>query len=121
METGLISIGDDLLSGAAAIAEFLFGSPNERRRVYHLAERGQIPVFYLGATLHARKSILARTISEKEKDTLARGTEPADPGIRGTERGLAQRPVDFRDRRQRPPKAKRKAKTSTPSNLAGEA
>ena len=41
--TGPPALADDLLYGAAAIAEFLFGSAEDRRRVYWLAESGQLP------------------------------------------------------------------------------
>ena len=37
-------LADDLLTGAAAIAVFMFGTEEERRRVYWLADTGQLPV-----------------------------------------------------------------------------
>jgi hypothetical protein len=39
---------EDILRGAAKIAEFLFGNPAERRKVYYLIERGYFPTFRLG-------------------------------------------------------------------------
>lgn len=57
----------DLLRGAEAIAEFLFGSRDERRKVYHLAEKSRLPVFRLGSVLCARKSVLLQWIGEQEK------------------------------------------------------
>jgi hypothetical protein len=60
-------ISDDLLHGAAAIAEFIFGSAAERRRVSHLATNGGLPCFRLGAVLCARKSTLLAWIAEREK------------------------------------------------------
>ena len=56
----------DLLRGAAEIAEFLFGSPNLRRRVYHLAASSNVPVWKLGSTLCARRSTLKLWIAEQE-------------------------------------------------------
>jgi hypothetical protein len=69
------SLADDLLRGAEDIAEFLFGSKGERRRVYWLIERGQLPVFKLGETWFARKSSLISAIEAREqaifKDTAS--------------------------------------------------
>ncbi len=44
-------LADDLLRGADKIAEFLFGDPGQRRKVYHLRECSRLPVFKLGAVL----------------------------------------------------------------------
>jgi hypothetical protein len=60
------ALNTDLLQGAADIAEFLFGSPGERRRIYHLAERSRLPVFRIGVTLCARKSALVAWIEAQE-------------------------------------------------------
>lgn len=54
----------DLLTGAGAIAGFMGVKP---RRVYHLAEKRQLPVFRMGATLCARRSTLVRWIEEMER------------------------------------------------------
>jgi hypothetical protein len=56
----------DLLEGGAAIAEFVFGDAKKRRQVYHLVEAGQLPAFYLGAILCARKSTILANIAERE-------------------------------------------------------
>jgi hypothetical protein len=57
----------DLLRGAAEIAEFLFGNRELRRRVYHLAATSNLTVFFkLGSTLCARRSTLKRWITEQE-------------------------------------------------------
>ncbi|UFW90481.1 hypothetical protein BjapCC829_18865 [Bradyrhizobium barranii] len=61
---------DDLLEGAAAIAEFLFGSRELRRKVYYLAETSKLPVFRLGSVLCARKSVLAGFIKGQEKQPI---------------------------------------------------
>ena len=61
-------LGDDLLRGADAIAEFLFGDRRERRKVYYLTgeTRVQLPHFRLGSTICARKSTLVRWIEASE-------------------------------------------------------
>ena len=57
----------DLLRGADQIATFLFGSPEDRRKVYHLAETSQLPVFRLGSVLCCRRSVLLGWIAEQER------------------------------------------------------
>ena len=57
----------DILEGAAAIAEWLLGTPEQRRRIYWLAEKQSLPVFRLGQTLCARKSTLNQWIGEQER------------------------------------------------------
>jgi hypothetical protein len=64
------ALADDLLFGAEAIAEFLFGDRKKRRRVYHLNTTGQLPLGKMGETLIARKSTLTKHIAKGE--TLAR-------------------------------------------------
>lgn len=66
-------LADDMLRGADKIAEFMFGNPGERRKIYHLAEKSRLPVFRLGSVLCARKSVLLAWITEQE----ARATEPS--------------------------------------------
>jgi hypothetical protein len=58
---------DDLLRGADEISEFLFGSPLQRRKIYHLAERTKIPFFRLGSILCARKTVLLDWVSQQER------------------------------------------------------
>jgi hypothetical protein len=61
-------LSNDLLRGADAIAQFIFG-PTERtgrRKVYYLAECTRIPVFRLGSVLCARRSVLLNWISGQE-------------------------------------------------------
>ena len=60
-------LSDDLLRGANEIATFLFGAAKERRKIYHLARTGSLPVFKLGAILCARKSSLMTWIEEQER------------------------------------------------------
>jgi hypothetical protein len=59
-------LAGDILKGADAIAHFLFGSREYRRKIYYLAERTKIPIFRLGSVLCARKSILMNYILEQE-------------------------------------------------------
>jgi hypothetical protein len=58
------SLSDDLLEGAEAIAEFVFGDKSRRRRVYYLID--VLPIFRLGNTVCARKSALLAAIKERE-------------------------------------------------------
>jgi hypothetical protein len=60
-------LAGDLIQGASAIATHIFGNPAYRRRVYHLAETGKLPVFRLGAAICARKSTIEAWIGEQEK------------------------------------------------------
>lgn len=62
-------LADDLLRGADAIAEFVFGSAKERRKVYYLAtgaKAHRLPVFRMGSVLCARKSSLLQWITTQE-------------------------------------------------------
>jgi len=61
-------LADDMLNGARPIAEFI--GTNERR-VYHLAETKQIPVFRLGGRLTARKSTLRAWIERQEAQAMS--------------------------------------------------
>ena len=61
-----LSLSSDLLRGAEAIAEFMFGDRNKRRLVYHLADTGRLPVFKLGSILCARRTTLIAWIEEQE-------------------------------------------------------
>jgi hypothetical protein len=67
------ALAEDLLRGADQIAEFLFGDPEERRKVYHLAETSRLPVFRLGAVLCARRSVLLEWIAHQENRGWPRG------------------------------------------------
>lgn len=62
-------IGRDLLSGAAEIAEFLYGDKNRKRHVYNLADKG-LPIFRMGGELCGRRSVLASWIAEQEAAAL---------------------------------------------------
>lgn len=66
-----LDLGDDLLTGADEIADYLFKNRSKRRRVYHLNERRQLPLFYMGATLCGRKSTLKKFIVDAERAAAA--------------------------------------------------
>jgi hypothetical protein len=53
-------LGDDLLTGAGEIADYLKWPV---RRVYHHANRGYLPIKHVGQLLIARKSELDRALS----------------------------------------------------------
>ena len=61
-------LSDDLLHGAGAIALFLFGDANKRRRVYYLASETnlKLPIFRIGNVICARKSTLLEWIEWRE-------------------------------------------------------
>lgn len=76
--TNAAGLGGDMLRGAEAISEFLFGTGEDRRKVYHLASTGVLPCFNLGATLCARRSVLMKWIAEQEaKGAKSRTREAA--------------------------------------------
>jgi hypothetical protein len=60
-------LAEDLLKGADAIAEFVFGDPTARRKVYYLAKYSRLPVFRIGSVLCARRSVLMAWISSQER------------------------------------------------------
>ena len=64
------SLGNDLLTGASAIAAYLGGRWNPRK-VYYAAERHNLPIGRVGQTLIARKSELDRTLSGTVKQENA--------------------------------------------------
>lgn len=71
-----IKVSGDVLRGADKIAEFLFGDPKQRRKVYYLAEIGRLPTFRLGG-LCARKTTLLAYIEEQERAALRLPNEEA--------------------------------------------
>ena len=65
---------EDLLRGASAISEFIFGDGGQRRKIFHLAANSQLPTFKLGSMICARKSVLLDWIRKQER---RRGGEAA--------------------------------------------
>lgn len=61
------------LRGAAAIAKFLWAddSKSARRRVYHIATKGDLDIINIGGVLHARSARLLEQIAEREKGHAA--------------------------------------------------
>ncbi len=66
-DTGL-PLAQDLLSGAEAIALFMFGEASEanKRKVYHAAQKLGLPTFRIGGTLCARRSTILAWIERQE-------------------------------------------------------
>lgn len=71
-----LSFSDDLLRGAAAIAEFVFKDRTKRRAVYHLAATTRFPTFKLGAILCARRSEIMKFVAAQEL-RLPIGVQPS--------------------------------------------
>jgi hypothetical protein len=67
-----LPLADDILRGADAIAEFIFGDKGSRRKIYYLCECTRLPVFRLGSVLCARKSVLLGWISGQESKVSRR-------------------------------------------------
>jgi hypothetical protein len=59
-------VAGDILRGADEIAQFLFGHQRYRRRVYNLVGRKQLPIFRMGPSICARKSVLLQWIEAQE-------------------------------------------------------
>jgi hypothetical protein len=71
---------NDMLTGAYEIARFVFGNESEtaRKRIYHLAESRELPIFKIGKLLQARKSTLRAVIEERERAVMkSSGVEAA--------------------------------------------
>lgn len=66
-DTGL-PLAQDLMSGAEAIALFMFGEASEanKRKVYHAAQKLGLPTFRIGGTLCARRSTILTWIERQE-------------------------------------------------------
>jgi hypothetical protein len=62
----------DLLTGAEEIAIYLFGDAKHKRRVYHLVEKGGLPVVRLGTIITARRSTLRRFWDGQEQAVFAK-------------------------------------------------
>lgn len=66
-------LSKDILRGADLVAEFLFGDKALRKKVYHLAEKSNLPIFRLGSVICARKTTLTRWIEDQERAAFNRG------------------------------------------------
>lgn len=72
------AFADDVLEGAAAIAGFMFGDPQKKRKVYHLKNTSRIPFFYIGSRLCLRKSTLFALVQEQERRNFGTGKPAPD-------------------------------------------
>ncbi len=75
----------DLLRGAEEIAEFLYGTREVRRKVYHLVAKSNIPIFKLGSKICARKSVLLKWVRDQE-ERRAGDRKQASPLLRAIPR-----------------------------------
>ncbi len=71
-------LAGDILHGADAVAEFLYGDRKSRRKVYHLAWNANLPVFRLGINICARKSVLLEWIERQERRQVAAGSSSGE-------------------------------------------
>lgn len=64
----VLPLADDLMTGAEAIAKFMFGEATDtnKRRVYHAADKLGLPIFRIGATLCARRTTILNWIAKQE-------------------------------------------------------
>lgn len=58
----------DSLTGARAIAGFLYGDEKKTSKVYRLAKQPDTPIFRLGWEICARRSTIMKWIQAKEAD-----------------------------------------------------
>jgi hypothetical protein len=63
---------DNIIVGAPALAEYLYGDASKTRQIYHAHECGFLPIFKLGGQLAARPSTLAAHLAEQEKAALTK-------------------------------------------------
>lgn len=71
------TLGDDLITGAEQIARELHWKMKDgrwnRRRVYHLAAQGEVPIYRIkGLGICARKSALRRYFNALDERTLGK-------------------------------------------------
>ena len=70
-------IGDDLIVGAKAIAEFMRW-PGQERRIYNLAEKGAMPIWNeVGLGVVASKSALKRYVDTQIRKAVDRAQSGA--------------------------------------------
>jgi len=66
----IVKKSDDMIRGAAAIAEYMFGDRCYRRRVYHLVQTSRIPIARIGSTLCLRPSTYQKWLEGQEERAL---------------------------------------------------
>jgi hypothetical protein len=72
------NLSDDLLIGAASIAQYVFGDDGRRaqRKIYHYGAMGYLPLRHFGRLIVGRRSEIARAMSALPVEP----TEPANAG-----------------------------------------
>lgn len=61
------ALAGDILIGAAAIAEELYGDSKKRRRIFHLVQTSRLPIFRLGSRICIRRTVLRQWITHQEE------------------------------------------------------
>lgn len=59
-------LADDILEGARAIAEFIYGRGTDPRKAYRAIDAGRLPIFRIGNRLCARRSVILEWIKRQE-------------------------------------------------------
>jgi hypothetical protein len=71
MKPGMIEtepeLSEDLLRGAAAISQIVYGDRGHRRKIYYLWATSKAPFFKFGSMICARKSVLLMWIKDQER------------------------------------------------------
>nr|WP_314257271.1 DNA-binding protein [uncultured Devosia sp.] len=75
MET--TELAQDMMVGATKISRFLGVT---RRQIYSAVERGDMPLFKIGALVCARKSALTKWIERQESAVIASPSESSPSG-----------------------------------------
>jgi hypothetical protein len=67
-------LASDLLHGAGAIAEEVFGTRSEkaRRRIYHLHQKRRLPTWKEGPEIMSTKSAIREHYSDKQAAAVAK-------------------------------------------------
>jgi hypothetical protein len=60
------TLADDLLEGAAAISEFVYGDRRKRRKVYDM-DPSILGLFYMGRTICGLKSVIRQRIAARAR------------------------------------------------------
>lgn len=64
------ALADDMLEGARAIAEFIYGTGANPRKAYRAIEVGRLPIFRIWNRLCARKSAILDWIKRQERASV---------------------------------------------------
>lgn len=82
------ALADDILPGGGEIAVFLYGDDSKanRKKVFHAAAQGALPVFRIGRTICARKSAIIAWIEAQERKGRSTIAVPLQRHRRGSGR-----------------------------------